>query len=624
MSPIRNIVVYNPSRFSNEVWLPALWAQSKTYYELHGQKTNQWRWVPCYADLHCDDINSTKEIISTNPPDVFAISLYVWNTNVAHEVAKWVKEEWPNCIVISGGPHQYFNHDQNWFARNWWLDASLPGDCFGEPFIASILDNYDDLRWSDIPDARYPIGKSRLVATSTKRANRDEFDFSWAAFSQQSSHIEDFIQYKTHRSPSALLLSILETTRGCPYGCSYCDWGGGINTKIKSKPVEIVKADIDALSDLPLSYVYLADANFGILKNRDVEIIEYIAETRLKTNNHFSLGYGGFAKTENRTDYIKKILSIDLKHGLSNFGEIKISLQSMNPTVLKNINRVNIPIEKQLGMAKSLVSNRVPVYAELILGLPGTTIGSFYEDLNVLGNYEISAIWYEWILLPEAPAYDFHYRKKHEIQIIEKRSGWYVPTNATNKLEIVVAGTGFTTSDYLEMLLSSSLFKCIIQGGVYRKTIEQISRNRSIGFGDICKDIYHNFFSTQCKNIKDAVVDEWHNSILIDIDRPCYVDIQDHSVFCGLYFVALCFLCPNKFTYPLGDWLVNRYQCSHRIMDQERASIITQSTLNKKIRHGIWVTRYKKDNVTNFDSLIKSFMQFKNTGNALLGTKKVI
>jgi hypothetical protein len=34
----KTVVVYSPSRFQNEVWLPALWSQAKTYYEKHGKK----------------------------------------------------------------------------------------------------------------------------------------------------------------------------------------------------------------------------------------------------------------------------------------------------------------------------------------------------------------------------------------------------------------------------------------------------------------------------------------------------------------------------------------------------------------------------------------------------------
>lgn len=618
----RNIVVYTPTRFSNEIWLPALWAQAKTYYKRHGKNTAKWHWVPCYADVHGDDIAAVQTVLAKNPPDVFAISLYVWNTNVAHEVAAWVKSQWPNCVIISGGPHQYFKHDINWFKNHPYLDASLPGDCYGEPFITDVLDNYDELDWASIAGAYYPKGKNRLVAASTTEYQRRDFDFSWSAFHEQAADIEDFLNYKKHHAPLALLLSILETTRGCPYGCTYCDWGGGINTKVVNKPVSAVELDIAFLCKLNLNYLYIADANFGILKERDIGIIKYLADQRTKHNQKFSLGYGGFAKSENRIEYIKQILKIDIKNNLSNFGEIKISLQSLDDEVLKNIDRKNITLAAQMQMANELVGDRTPVYAELILGLPGTSLDKFYHELDVLGAQGISAIWYEWILLPEAPAYDYAYREKYGIQVVEKRSGWYTPTKATNKHEIVVAGAKFSTDDYLDMLLASSLFKCIIQGGIYKSSINHIVQKRHVGHGELCRMIL-NFFNQRCADIRKDVQRQWDHSILADIDTPCFFTVGSHEVFGGLYFVALCYLYPEQFAIPLGDWLIENFACPDILIADDRRLLVNVSNNGTSVRQGWRRVHYQIPGVSDFDSLIKCFMQFKNTGNAMIGYKRL-
>ena len=99
----KNIVVYSPSRFSNEVWLPVLWAQAKTYYERNGKNTDQWNWAPCTADIYSDDLNKVKITLGHIEPDVFAVSLYVWNYNIGHKIAQWVKQQWPKCRGIQSG-----------------------------------------------------------------------------------------------------------------------------------------------------------------------------------------------------------------------------------------------------------------------------------------------------------------------------------------------------------------------------------------------------------------------------------------------------------------------------------------------------------------------------------------
>ena len=121
------------------------YAQNTGVYEKYGARVNEWQWVPCYADVYSAEYEEKiYEILEKNPPDVFAISLYVWNYSLAHKIAAWVRNTFPQCIIISGGPHQYFKHDLNWFKEHWYLDASSPGDCYGELCFKEILDNYDD------------------------------------------------------------------------------------------------------------------------------------------------------------------------------------------------------------------------------------------------------------------------------------------------------------------------------------------------------------------------------------------------------------------------------------------------------------------------------------------------
>ena len=267
----KTVVVCNFPRFSGEIWIPFLWAQTKTYYELYGERADEWNWFPCYADLYSSEYkDNIKEVLKDANPDVFAISLYVWNYTLAHEIAAWVKSQWPHCIVISGGPHQYFKHDLNWFKDHLHLDASLPGDCYGELCFKEVLDNYDDtthtVNWNNVTDMYYP-SKSRVVLSnkiSMSRTERKHYQFDWSSFTAQSLHLVEFVKYQQSQFPDSMLLSVLETTRGCPYGCTYCDWGGGTSQTVLQKSPNTVKQDIDAMMEFDLTYIYLADANFGI------------------------------------------------------------------------------------------------------------------------------------------------------------------------------------------------------------------------------------------------------------------------------------------------------------------------------------------------------------------------
>ena len=62
-----------------------------------------------------------------------------------------------------------------------------------------------------------------------------------------------------------------ETDRGCPYMCTYCDWGGATEDKVSKFPLDQIYDDVMWLGQNKIPYVFLCNANFGILK-RDVQI----------------------------------------------------------------------------------------------------------------------------------------------------------------------------------------------------------------------------------------------------------------------------------------------------------------------------------------------------------------
>lgn len=637
----RTVVVYNPIRFTREAWLPVLWAQAKTYYERHGQRCDEWTWAPCYIDIWSDDFDRIKLILEHQEPDVFAVSLYVWNYQIAHRVAQWVKQRWPRCLVITGGPHQYFKHDQDWFRKHPYIDASLPGECYGEICFQEVLDNLGrdgTIDWDHVSDVCYPRGKSRLP-TYSKRSIREigkkNFDYNWAAFAEQIGDIKHFIQYVHEFFPSAKILSIFETTRGCPYGCTYCDWGGGINSAVIKKPVSTVKRDIDAVTTLDLEYLYFADANFGMFGDRDIEILEYVAQQRRRNVQTFTVGYGGFAKTENRLDYIREILRIDLRHQLSILGEIKISMQSLSPDVLRRIDRKNIGLERQIEMVKSAVGKKkLPIYVELIYGLPGMTLDQFYDELDTLGELGLSIQWYPWILLPEAPAYSREYRQREAIRTLTKTAGWWAHEDEKNNLnEIVVSTSSYTSDDYLEMLISSSAYKLFVQGGFYSGTMRWL-RSQGIGTGRIIQEMYRDFY-TQTKFFND-VRSVWQNKIMADPEQGCFVDLEGESVYLGLYFVAMAYLYPDLFVRELESWLMDTYSVPGKIVESDRKNAINCKNFGKRHYSGWFQFDYTKDLLTfadrknlinlnnNMTKIMIMFMQFKHTGAIMTGQRRLL
>lgn len=503
----KKVVIYVPDSTSG-IYLPLLWASAKSYYEIKGQRPDEYEWIHPRINYEFN-FEKLKEQLLKIKPDVFGISMYIWNDVQCLEAAKWVKETFPNCLVISGGPQQYFKHEKNWFEKYTFLDASLDGGQYGEVTIADILDNLTDdnkVDWDLVTEVVYP-GKTILPKTdrgilkSKKRINKRAFMWDYSPYDMQrdvilecSNEIRSLTSENETYDVNAYVNGKLETTRGCPYACAFCDWGGGIASKVIQKSVDKVKLDINILEEAGCSYIFLCDANFGIMRDRDIEIMNYLAERKKKNPFLFHVYFGGFAKSDKHTEVIKEILDIDARHNLTWDLSYKASVQSIHKDILDNIKRSDISFEKHIYLAKHLKDNyNFSSYAECISGLPGITPDRWYEEMNVFASHNMDICLYNWHMLPETPSYDHAFRDRMGIKTVEKFNNMQTNNSTLRKSEVVVETFSYTKEDYKEMWMAYAIQRSFWATGLLRKTIKQILKQSDMGYGDFVKMFYRDF-----------------------------------------------------------------------------------------------------------------------------------
>jgi putative methyltransferase len=493
----KKIVIYNPDS-SSAVYLPLLWASAKSYYELKGKDPDRWEWIHPRINYQFDD-DKIKEHLLEVQPDVFGISMYIWNDVQCLKIAKWVKETFPNCVVISGGPQQYFKHELDWFEQYPFLDASLDGGEYGEITFADLLDNLNDdnsIDWNTVTEVVFPSKSRNFYHKSKKRGNKSQFFWDYSPYTmQRETFLECANEVRQFTSPvSNVVNGKLETTRGCPYSCAFCDWGGGIASKVKQKSIEHVKADIDVLEEAGCAYIFLCDANFGILKERDIDIIQYMADRKQANPAFFHVYFGGFAKTDKHTEYIKQILDIDAQNNLTWDLSYKASIQSIHQDVLQNIARSDISFEKHVYLANHLKHNYgFSTYAECISGLPGITPDRWYHEMDVYASHDMDICLYNWHMLPETPSYSRDFRARYGIKTVKKYNNMQ-PNNITlRKSEVVVESFSYTKEEYKEMWIAFSAQRAFWTTGLLRKVLQKIFKKSNIGYGEFIKLFYRKF-----------------------------------------------------------------------------------------------------------------------------------
>jgi hypothetical protein len=73
------------------------------------------------------------------------------------------------------------------------------------------------------------------------------------------------------------LMGTLQTSRGCPFECEFCDVIQYLGRKQRHKPIDSVLAELDALYARGYSTVFLADDNFTAYRRRAKELLTAIA-----------------------------------------------------------------------------------------------------------------------------------------------------------------------------------------------------------------------------------------------------------------------------------------------------------------------------------------------------------
>ena len=602
----------------NDTFIPVLWASAKTFYKKYGLYPEKYNWVLPVAEFL--DEESAKKEIAKNPPDIFGVSLYVWNFEKSLRICKWVKETWPNCVVITGGPHQYFKHSTNWFQQHTFIDASVPSEVYGEIVLADILDNItDSIDWNKVEKIVFPNKKRTLQMQSPKATYQLDFKWDFSAFKEQEQYVIQYVKEFKQRS-TATLHSKLETTRGCPYQCTFCDWGGGVGTKVVKKDIECVKKDLDVLLSQEVSSVYICDANFGINGDRDVEIIQYIADKK-KTYNKKDfpdIQYGGFAKTNRHFDYLKAIFTIEAENNLSYV--YKISQQSFNNKILENIKRTDLRENEHWELANYLRHNyNYEAVVELILGLPGMTTDIWYNEFNKPYHENVLIRAYEWHLLPEAESYDAVYRNKYRIGTAKKLTSddpWSIPS------EIVVESSSYTRNEYKDMMAVYAIYIFFEQSGVYKDTIKQLD----ISYGEFLKKFYQECYPKLCLASPSLPHFENHLHNFIKDEINTYQLIINWNNDCNFKILLWTYLILDYFkNFEILDPIVNNWFLSIGADAKKckRDSDIIQSEKRTGTTKRIGFFKIKYNNFNHINDLLADLNIQYYYGNILTASRVV-
>jgi len=390
--------------FSGQNYLPYSVALLQTYVQKNALDPGRFRFLPpLYKRVRiADAVESLLEA------DLVGFSTYVWNGRISLEIARRLKALKPGIVIIFGGPHVP-DQPEAFMRANPQIDLAVHNE--GERTFLKLLESFSDREaWQSLPGVSFVKPDGSFVRNPNIDRVRDLDEIP-------SPFLEGAFDEIMKANPTESWIGLWETNRGCPFRCTFCDWGSATAAKVTKFGEERLYAEVDWFAEKKIEYIFCCDANFGIQK-RDVDIAKYVANVKQATSYPVALSVQNTKNATERAYETQKILSdAGLNKGVA------LSMQSVDMTTLEAIKRDNISLNTYMELQRRFTRDKVETYSDLILGLPGETYESFVRGVDqLMENGQHNRIQFNNLsILPNAEMGDPAYQAKYGMVTVESK-----------------------------------------------------------------------------------------------------------------------------------------------------------------------------------------------------------
>jgi radical SAM superfamily enzyme YgiQ (UPF0313 family) len=384
---------------------------------------------------------------------VVGFSCYTWNMAEFLELIQELRESCSGLLVVAGGPHvqnaeEFLAHDG--------IDAIVLGE--GELTFPELLDCKDRGEWHGVSGLAFVDDTGRTVRTQGRERIR-ELD--------QLPSALDVIDLRDAEGNPLYPRAALETTRGCPFRCAFCEWGtGAIGTKMYQFSLERFRSDVERLIEGGVQDIWLCDSNFGALPE-DLEKARILVEVRQRTGRPSTFATSWHKHHNAR---VQEIVMLMHRNGL--LQHYNLALQTLTPMALELSHRKNMRSNQYEPIAKAMAAEGVSIATELIWGLPGDNLHDFESHLDQLAAIFPNINIFGYTLLPGTE----FYAKRDEYQIETIPVAGY----GRAKGEYVVACHTFPRDEGIEGYYLISAHILLIRGYVTPLTARLIALQKGL------------------------------------------------------------------------------------------------------------------------------------------------
>ena len=391
-------------------------------------------------------VERTLALVDEGWPQIIALSHYCWNTELSNFVFRYAKRRIPDVMCIAGGPHFPLAaaHCQGFLEARPQIDFYIHQE--GEKPFADLLCRL----WSGKEPEELKAERIPGVMSIHPRSADLSFGGPVARLTNLDVIPSPYLSGLFDKFFDGNYFPFVESARGCPYACTFCEAAAGWYNKVIGFSIDRVAADLDYIASKAHQYPHLvlaiADSNFGMLK-RDEEIAAHIHTIQLK--------YGWPTGFDVSTGKAQLDRAIKVARKLDNKMMLSLSVQSLNDETLLSIKRKNLADDRIVEISRSLWSLGIKSYSDLVLPLPNETKESFLAGMRTMSKTSVDVfIPFTTMMLPGTDIAQPETRKRFDLQtmfrLLPRQFGEYRGEKIFEVEEVCIATNTMSFDDYLE------------------------------------------------------------------------------------------------------------------------------------------------------------------------------
>ncbi len=319
-------------------------------------------------------------------PDFLAFSCYIWNIDMILEAAETLHRLMPDLPIWLGGPEVSFE-SRELLEDHPYITGIMQGE--GEEVFRRLCAWYVDGE-GDLVDIPHIVWREKDVIREGRPFTREDFipmddlPFVYEGYltmpDEMANEADDHVSDNANgRSATKLAgpfdnkIIYYETSRGCPFRCSYCLSAGEKPVRLRS--LDKVLRELQIFLDAKVKQVKFVDRTFNANHDHAMAIWQYIKDhDNGVTNFHFELEAN--VLTEDELD-----LLCSLRPGLV---QTEIGVQSTNEATLRAVRR-NPDFEKIVHVSEKIkAAGNAHLHLDLIAGLPEEDLETFKRSFNMV------------------------------------------------------------------------------------------------------------------------------------------------------------------------------------------------------------------------------------------------